>query len=267
VARKLRIFGTAVLLALIAAAPSMAAGPVPGQAFRECSGCPEMVVLPAGEFVMGADSRFAAEGPAHPVAIPRPFAVSRTEVTFDQWEACVADGGCAREPDDHGWGRGPRPVINVSWDDAAGYAGWLSRKTGAHYRLPSEAEWEYAARGGTGTAYWWGDAAGQGNANCRDCAAEPANRTLPVGGFRPNPFGLHDMLGNVWEWTRDCWHPDHRGAPTGGEAREDGDCRYRVTRGGSWYYVHTNLRAAYRSKFPVQAFSYGIGVRVVRDLP
>ncbi len=239
----------------------------PGSAFRDCPECPEMVVVPAGRFVMGADGRSPTERPAHAARVPQPLAFSRYEITFDEWEACVADGGCAKVPDDHGWGRGGRPVINVSWEQAAGYAAWLTRKTGYRYRLPSETEWEYAARGGTATAYWWGDEPGRGNANCRDCAAEPSRMTLPVGRFPPNPFGLHDMLGNVWEWVRDCWNPDHAKAPADGTPRQDGDCRYRVTRGGSWYYVHTNLRSTYRSKFPTQGFSYGIGIRVVRELP
>lgn len=262
-----------ILAAILAAAvmangtPGRAADLQPGNFFWDCEGCPEMIVVPAGTLVMGDDSRFEAERPAHPVTIPRPFAVGRFEVTFDQWQACVDDGGCAKVPDDHKWGRGIRPVINVGWGEAVGYTEWLTRTTGYPYRLPTEAEWEYAARGDTATAFWWGDEAGQENANCRNCGPEISHMSFPVGSFRPNPFGLYDVHGNVWEWVQDCWNPDYVDAPTDGTVRLDGDCRFRVTRGGSWYYINTNMRAAYRSKYPATAFSYGIGIRVVRNLP
>lgn len=256
------------LIAMLLAGAAAAADRQPGETFRDCEACPELVVVPAGRYVMGTNSgRFPAERPAHLVTIALPFAVGRYEVTFDEWRACLADGGCVRNPDDHKWGRGRRPVVNVSWSDAVGYADWLSRKTGRTYRLPSEAEWEYVARAGTATEYWWGDDAGQGRANCRNCGSDISRQTMPVGSFAANPLGLFDVHGNVWEWVQDCWHPDYRGAPKDGSARLDGACRERVTRSGSWYYVETNVRAAYRSKFPADAFSYGIGLRVVRELP
>jgi formylglycine-generating enzyme required for sulfatase activity len=263
--------GGATLLALaglFAAAAAIAAEREAGEIFRDCRSCPELVVVPAGRYVMGSnDGRFAAERPAHLVTIPRPLAVGRYEVTFEEWQACVAEGDCGHMPDDHKWGRGRRPVINVNWPAAVGYTEWLSRRTGQTYRLPSEAEWEYAARAGTTTEYWWGDAVGQARANCRNCGPEVSHGTKPVGAFGPNPFGLFDVHGNVWEWVQDCWHSSHAGAPRDGSARLDGACQERVTRSGSWYYVDTNGRAAYRSKFPAAAFSYGIGLRVVRDLP
>ena len=159
--------------------------------FRDCPTCPEMVEIPAGRLPDGF-------GPA------RSLAVSRTEITFAEWDACGAAGACRKGRDDHHWGRGRRPVINVSWDDAVAYVHWLSAVAGKDYHLPSGAEWEYAARGGTTTAYWWGDAIGTGHANCRDCGSRWGGRsTAPVGSFPPNPFGLYDMNGNVWEWTSD----------------------------------------------------------------
>ena len=242
-------------------------GPKPLDVFRDCRECPEMVALAAGTFVMGADGKLKRERPAHAVTIERPFAIGRHEVTFDEWQVCLEAGACTRVPDDHKWGRGRRPVMNVSFQDAEDYVRWLSDRTGQTYRLPTEAEWEYAARGRTTTEYSWGDRVGTDNANCRTCAPTISHRTFPVGSYRTNPFGLYDVHGNVWEWVQDCWNPTHEGAPSDASARLTGDCRYRVTRSGSWYYVSTNLRSAYRSKFNARAFSYGIGIRVVRELP
>jgi formylglycine-generating enzyme required for sulfatase activity len=159
--------------------------------------------------------RDAAEGPQRPVTIARPFAVGKYEVTFAEWDACVAAGGCSHRPGDNRWGRGSRPVINVSWDDITlEYLPWLSRKTGKTYRLLTEAEWEYAARGATSAsapskAYWWGDRASHEYANygkdqCCDGLKQGRDQwvnTAPVGQFPANPFGLHDMHGNVWEWV------------------------------------------------------------------
>ncbi|MBL6928597.1 MAG: formylglycine-generating enzyme family protein [Rhodospirillales bacterium] len=247
--------------------PVQAAEYKPGDSIWDCSTCPEMIVVPAGSFTMGADSRYKYERPAHKVTIPKPFAIGRFEITFDQWLACVDEGGCAKDPDDHKWGKGIHPIMNISWAEANGYTEWLSKKTGHTYRLPSEAEWEYAARGGTTTAYSWGDAPGKDRANCRNCGDEIPHRTFPVGSFEPNPFGLYDVHGNVWEWTADCWNATHKDAPGDGSTRLAGNCMMRVTRSGSWYYVNTNLRSAYRSKYPAKAFSYGIGMRILRELP
>ncbi len=258
----------AALVCFVAFSASAGAADLkPGDYFWECEGCPEMVVVPAGSFVMGDDGRFAAEKPPHKVNIAKPFAIGRFEVTFDQWEVCRTEGGCDKDPDDHKWGKGIRPVVNINWTEAVAYAEWLTRKTGASYRLPTEAEWEYAARGGTGTQYWWGDDPGSDNANCRTCLPEIPHETFPVGSFKANPFGLYDVHGNVWEWVQDCWNPNHVGAPDDGSARLTGNCMFRVTRSGSWYYVNTNVRAAYRSKYPAKAFSYGIGIRVLREIP
>lgn len=259
------IFAAAVALAAGAWAATAHKG---GEVFRDCEACPEMVVIPAGSFVMGRDGRHEYEAPAHTVTIAKPFAIGRFEVTFNEWEACVKESGCAAVPDDHKWGRGRRPAINVTWDEARGFASWLSRKTGKRYRLPSEAEWEWAASAGTRTEYWWGDEVGKDLANCRDCGSQWSKKgTGPVGSFQPNPFGLFDTAGNVWEWTADCWNPSHAGAPADGSARLDGDCNSRVMRSGSWYYIAKNISSTWRFKNLAAGKSYGIGLRVARDLP
>jgi len=179
----------------------------PKDVFRECAkDCPEMIVVPAGEFLMGSRAtekeREDGEGPQRKVTIVKRFAVSKFDVTFADWDACVSVGGCP-QASDSGFGRGSRPVINVTWDDAQQYVAWLSRMTGQRYRLLSEAEWEYAARAGTATAFWWGDEIGTGNANCIGCGSKWDKRqTSPVGSFKPNAFGLYDMAGNVWPGCR-----------------------------------------------------------------
>ncbi len=188
----------------------------PKDTFRECTrDCPEMVVLPAGSFTMGS-SVFI---PRHEVTIAAPFAVAKFELTFAEWDACALVGACPQAADS-GKGRGNKPVINVSWNDAGKYVAWLSLMTGKSYRLLSEAEYEYAARAGTQTAYYWGDQVGTNNANCAECGSAWANRkdTAPVGAFAPNPFGLYDMGGNVWEWVVDCYHDNYNQAPTDGAA-------------------------------------------------
>jgi formylglycine-generating enzyme required for sulfatase activity len=229
-----------------------------------------MVVLPAGTFVMGDPSgHSASEKPAVEVVIPHPFALGRTEVTFDDWTTCVAAKACRKVPDDHGWGRGRRPVVNITLDEARRYADWIGRKAGLACRLPSEAEWEYAARAGTTTAYPWGAEVGHGNANCRNCFGEAAAHdvygTRPVASFAPNPWGLYDMAGNVWEWTADCWSPSHDGAPTDGSA-VGGACGERVIKGGSWYYFAPMSRPAARARNGAEVWSYNIGFRVLCEL-
>jgi formylglycine-generating enzyme required for sulfatase activity len=237
--------------------------------FKECSNCPEMVVIAVGMFDMGSPSHRVEERPYHKVAIPRPFGVSRFEVTFDEWDACFQVGDCTYQPADQGWGRGHRPVINVSWNDAQQYAGWISRLTGKRYRLLSEAEWEYAARADSPKAYSWGDEIGRGNANCNGCGSTwDNNRTAPVGSFAANAFGLHDMLGNVWEWVEDCWHDQYEGAPTDGSAWRAActDDSLRVVRGGSWDDIPSDLRAAARYGGPTGIRNAVNGVRLGRTL-
>ena len=219
-----------------------------GDVFRDCPDCPELVVVPEGNFMMGS-----SYGPVHRVVIGRPFAVGVYEVTFGEWDACVSGGGCGgHRPSDEGWGQGPRPVIRVSWDDAKAYVRWLRGKTGKEYRLLSESEWEYVARAGTGTMYWWGDEIGRNRANCGGCGSRWDNRqTSPVGSFSANGFGLHDVHGNVWEWVEDCWNENYNEAPTDGSAWESGNCGRRVLRGGSWSsspgYLHSASREWYTS--------------------
>ena len=237
------------------------------QSFKDCDECPEMVVVPAGEFMMGSPVGVgdSDEQPLHPVTIPKPFAVGRFEVTFDEWDACVEQGGCrGHKPEDKDWGRGRRPVINVSWDDAKAYVAWLSKKAGEEYRLLSEAEWEYAARAGTETAYFFGGDIRPDQANYRG----NVSKTAEVGSYPANAFGLHDMHGNVWEWCEDVWHGSYVGAPSDGTARTgDGDQSRRVLRGGSWNYDPWNLRSAFRSRDYAVIRNILGGFRVAKDLP
>ncbi len=219
--------------------------------------CPEMVIIPAGTFMMGSPDtevgRSPDEGPQHEVTIARPFAVSRFEVTAEQWRHCVRLGGCETGT---GGGDGLEPVASVSWKDAQAYVAWLSALTGEDYRLLTEAEWEYAARAGTTTAYPWGNTASHNFANygtdeCCDGHAEGRDRwvnTAPVGSFPANVFGLHDMHGNLFEWTEDCWNDSYAGAPSDGSARRSGDCSRRVLRGGTWNNNPQNLRSANRNR-------------------
>ena len=189
------------------------------------------------------------ERPRHRVRIGEAFAVGKYEVMFAEWDACVAAGGCrGYRPDDEGWGRGRRPVVNVSWEDAKAYVEWLSRKTGKRYRLLSEGEWEYVARAGMETAYWWGEEIGSGRANCSGCGSGwDGRQTAPAGSFEANGFGLHDVHGNVREWVEDCWHGNYGGAPTDGSAwTSGGNCGRRVLRGGSWSGKPGSLRSAVR---------------------
>ncbi len=204
----------------------------PGRQFRDCPECPEMVVAPEGSFLMGSTSGDDDERPVHEVTIARPFAVGVYEVTFAEWDACVSDGGCGGyRPSDTSWGRGVRPVINVSWEDAQGYVRWLSRKTGEAYRLLSESEWEYVARAGTTGPYHFGSSLSSSQANY----GGDRRSTVPVGSYPANAFGLHDVHGNVWEWVEDCWNDSYNGAPSNGSAWTSGDCSRRVLRGGSWF--------------------------------
>ncbi|TPV99617.1 MAG: Serine/threonine-protein kinase pkn1 [Beijerinckiaceae bacterium] len=243
----------------------------PGSDFKECAnGCPVMIVVPAGKFIMGSpeteSGREASEGPQHEVTIAKPFAVSKFEVTFEEWDACVAAAACPRVPDR--WGRGEMPVINVSWNDAKQYVGWLSRLTGKEYRLLTEAEWEYAARAGAMTRYSWGDDPGKGNANCDGCGSQwDREQTAPVGSFKPNAFGLYDMHGNVWEWVEDSWHDNYDGAPTDGSAwlRRD-DPSYPVVRGGSWRNDPQTVRAAVRARRITGVRFDTLGFRLARTL-
>jgi formylglycine-generating enzyme required for sulfatase activity len=254
-----------------------------GQVFRECEHCPEMVIVPRGAAVLGSPlgepERQANEETPHDVVIPQPFAVGRYAVTFDQWDACVADGGCNQySPDDDGFGRGSHPVIFASWNDAQAYVDWLKKKTGAPYRLLTEAEWEYAARGCTTTScpnapFWFGTIRPElANYDSRFAyegspKAERQLQTMPVDDGKPNPFGLYNMLGNVQQWVEDCWNPSPNSAQSDPAADLSGDCTDRVIRGGSWADKPGDLRAAARSWDATDdRESPNIGIRVARTL-
>lgn len=233
-----------VVVLALAGLAACAHRPGPAEGFRDCADCPEMVAIPTVSAAAGS-----------PESAQPAFAIGRTEVTFAQWEACAAGGGCSEHtPGDMNWGRGNRPVIDVSWHDAQAYVQWLSQRTGEHYRLPSAAEWEIAARAGSTTIYSWGDQ----DPVCDERAPNGANfyvceddRTRPVGSFRPNAFGLFDLQGNVEEWVEDC---------------DTEECLYRAMRGGSWSSDDTRLRSGERGgTFPVYRFE-SVGFRVARDM-
>ena len=236
---------------------------------------PEMVVIPAGSFLMGCLSGSCYRNePVHSVRIAS-FEMSKYEVTFEEYDAFTDTTGRERT-DDEGWGRGRRPVINVSWHDAVAYTQWLSSQTGKNYRLPSEAEWEYAARAGSTTRYSWGNDIGRNRANCDGCGSQWDDRqTAPVGSFRDNRWGLHDMHGNVEEWVQDCWNRSYRGAPTDGSAWEDCGTdsglfgKYvrtdRGVRGGSFYTSKYDLESEHRDWFNPWSRSGGSGFRVARS--
>ncbi len=247
--------------------------------FKDHEHGPEMVVVPTGSYMMGSPEsepqRYSDETQVK-VTIARPFAVGRFAVTFDEWDACVADSGCGGyKPDANGWGRGKQPVINVNWDDAQAYVAWLSHKTGQAYRLLSEAEWEYAARAGTNTPFWWGRSITPSQANY-DGSADPyagggskgeyRRRTVPVDSFAANPWGLYNVHGNVWEWGEDWWNDGNTGNPGDGGARLSGDQGRRVVRGGSWFSVPQNLRSALRDGRSTDFRVSLIGFRVGRTL-
>ena len=237
-----------------------------GTDIKDCPACPTLVTIAAGTFTMGSNTSDPSEKPAHQVSIGAPFAIGRYEVSVQEWEACAAAGGCqkiAQRPN-----TSPNaPMRDVSWDDAQQYVKWLSSTSGKPYRLPTEAEWERAARGGSATRYWWGEQMAQGKANCKECGkpwAEeaPAN----VGSFGANPYGVYDTSGSVWEWVADCWHNNYKGAPEDGRAWDEADCRVRVIRGGSWREGAAYMVASTRFKYDASVRHSQNGFRVARSL-
>lgn len=253
--------------------------------FRDCpDGCPEMVVVPQGSFAMGSPASkrqalnrelgefFANEGPRKVVTIAKPFAVGVFEVTWAQWDKCVAEGACdGAAPEatggDNGWGKGKRPVIEVSWHHAKAYAAWLSEKTGYKYRLLTEAEWEYAARARSQTDFSWGENVGVAKANCNGCRSRWDNvQAAEVGKFPPNDFGIHDMHGNVAEWVEDCWEDNYESLPSDGSARTKGKCMLRVVRGGAWNLRPMYLRSAARDCYHPDDQLNTVGFRVARTI-
>jgi formylglycine-generating enzyme required for sulfatase activity len=250
----------------------------PRDSFKECATCPQMVVVPAGNFTMGSPDDEPGRNTDEtevPVTIAHPFAVGRHAVTFDEWDACTAGGGCAYVPNDAGWGRGRRPVINVSWQDAKAFTAWLSHKTEKTYRLLSEAEREYVTRAGTTTPFWWGYSITPKQANYNSSylyqgggsKGAYAAQTVPVDSFAPNPWVLYQVHGNVWEWTEDCWNDNNRGSLDNRAARTpNADCDRHVVRGGAWYDSPGFLRSASRGNYPSDSRSDSIGLRVARTL-
>ena len=234
------------------------------QTLRDCTECPQLVVVPSGGFTIWPPNQ--QEG--HYVRIEYALAVGVNEVTFAEWDACVAENGCrGYVPPDESWGRGNRPVINVSWDDAQSYVHWLSQRTGHRYQLLSESEWEYVARAGENTMYGWGNVVGDNLANCDGCGSRWDNeKTAPVGSFNANAWGLHDMHGNVQEWVQDCWNDNYEGgAPSDGSAWESGSCDRRVLRGGSWNSRSSCLSVVHRHNFTTRDRSGSFnGFRVAR---
>ena len=228
-----------------------------GGTFQDCALCPQMVALPPGSFTMGSDEEDPTARPAHRVEIGYGFAIGRFEVTMAEWTACVEAGACsnALEAVDN---PAETPVRNVTWSDALEFVGWLRSVTRRPYRLPSEAEWEYAARAGTTTTFWWGNDAGAGEADCKTCGGNwDRKQPGPVGRFQANPFGLHDMNGGVAEWTADCWFDSYDGAGADGEPRDEQNCQKRVLRGGSWKqeagYLASHARHYYDALVPYSA--------------
>jgi formylglycine-generating enzyme required for sulfatase activity len=250
-----------------------------GAAFSafDCPHCPTMIQVPSGAFVQGSPfdepGNQIRERPRHTVNVSA-FLISRSEITFDQWDACVADGGCSHVPTDAGWGRGNRPVIGVSRRDIEEYLTWLSNTSGSDYRLPTESEWEYAARAGTTTRFNTGECISTDNANftgdfpVTDCATSGPgqDQTVPVEQYSPNAFGLYDTHGNVWEVVQDCWNLNYEGAPIDGSAWLEGDCSRAVARGGGWASNGQLLRSAYRGYVEVDHRYINVGFRVVRSV-
>ena len=227
---------------------------------------PLMVELPAGSYEMGSvgNSLNFDEGPRHRVNVAA-FSVAKYEVTFEEYDRFARATG-RRLPYDESWGRGGRPVINVSWDDARAYARWLTEQTGQTYRLPSEAEWEYFTRAGSAASFWWHDDSNNLHANCFDCGSEwDSLRTAPVGSFEANDFGLHDVTGNVQEWTSDCYHGSYHGAPVDGSSWQFPECVMRVVRGGAYTSPLDSLRSAKRSQYDQDTRLDNLGFRVVRE--
>jgi len=247
-----------------------------GERFKDCAGCPEMVVIPAGIFQMGAASdelgQSGKETPRHRVRIPHPLAVSVHEVTFAQWRPCWEAGVCA-SPMPGDWGQGSQPAINLSWPDAQAYIGWLNEATGQAYRLLSEAEWEYAARAGAATPFHTGDTISTDQANYNGNLAYGdgplgvlRGRPIAVGSLPANAFGLHDMLGNVQEWVQDCWTADYTDAPGDGTAVQSANCADRTIRGGAWSSGARDLRSASRYRQRATTRNDRTGFRLARPL-
>ena len=247
----------------------------PGSIFRECKPqsdlCPEMIVVDSGQFEMGSDlddpNRGDDEGQKRVVFIRKRLSISRSAITFDEWDSCARVGPCAKEVRDYGWGRGQQPAIGVSWNDAQMYVDWLSSETRQRYRLLREAEWEYVASRGLANSFDIAKFSGTGKANCIGCGSKwDSKRAAPVRSFAPDLLGLFDVRGNAWQWVEDCWHkealtPDIKVSP-----EVDEECRRRVIRGGAWNYELRALRPSFRNAAPPLSRTSSIGFRVAREI-
>lgn len=243
------------------------AAPVSVSESKDCPNCPALINLPASAFTMGSDSGDASERPAHHVSIAKPFAIGKYEITVEQWNLCAEAGACPRIPSLANAVKNS-PARDLSWEDAQAYVKWLSKTTGKSYRLPTEVEWEYAARGGSSSRFWWGAQMQASKAACRDCGQPwQKDAPLPVGSFAANTFGLHDVSGSVWEWVADCWHSSYKGAPVDARPWEEANCRVRVIRGGSWLDSTDYMPVTTRFKYDANVRYTQNGFRVVRDLP
>ncbi len=248
-------------------APDKSAANVPAAGeSKDCAACPVMISLPAGSFTMGSNAGDISERPPHHVTIGAPFAIGKYAVTVEQWNACVAVNACPKLSSENGPDKNV-PARDLSWDDVQQYIKWLGKVTGKPYRLPTEAEWEYAARGGTATPYWWGQQMRKGNTNCKGCG-DPWHEERPenVGTFAANPYGLYDMGGNVWQWVSDCWHSSYKDAPADGHAWDANGCDMRVIRGGSWREGADYMLVSTRFKYSESVRQSQNGFRVAKDL-
>jgi formylglycine-generating enzyme required for sulfatase activity len=259
--------------AKVPAVPAPVAAPAPakttvaaGTDIKDCAACPTLVAIPAGTFTLGNNASDPSEKPAHPVTLETPFAIGRYEVSVQEWNACAAAGACQKIAQSANTSPSA-PMRDVSWDDAQQYVKWLATTSGKPYRLPTEAEWERAARGGTATRYWWGEQMAQGKANCKECG-KPWSDDAPanVGSFGANAYGVYDTSGSVWEWVADCWHNNYKGAPADGRTWDEPDCRVRVIRGGSWREGAPYMVASTRFKYDASVRHSQNGFRVARSL-
>ena len=234
--------------------------------FQDCPSCPQMVEVPLGSFQMGSRGEDPTEQPPHEVAIKRRFAIGVLEVTYGEWMACVKTQGCKYAPELPS-ATDRSPMRDVSWSDAVQYTEWLKKTTHQPYRLPTEAEWEYAARANSLTRYWWGNEPGMGHANCKGCGGD-WNREAPAqtASFPPNSFGIYDMNGSIWEWVSDCWHGSYKGAPNDGSSWESPGCQQRVLRGGSWRDDPRLVRSSSRFYYDADIRYIANGFRVAVTL-
>jgi len=236
-----------------------------GQVFRDCAQCPMMVEIPPGEFTMGDNSADKSSSPEHTVTIDYSIAAGAYEITHHQWKYCVEQGGC-KQNDRLSALQDEQPAINLSWLDANDYVVWLREFTRRPYRLPTEAEWEYVARAGSSSKYWWGDEMIPDSANCRDCGGNwDGKLPAPTDAFVANAFGIYSTSGGVSEWVADCWMSSHVNAPANGDAVVATNCNTRVLRGGSWRNDKSYLTSASRLSYDHNVRYSANGLRVVLD--